>query len=190
MPDEVAIQALWTVTAPQGPARAIVVAADWIRLATAYRTRTPLHIVDGLLPTANTDDDADGTPSAPKTEFREALRACEPSGRHGLLAAHVSSLVTSVMGLASSQLLDPSAGFFQFGMDSLMSVTLQRALGESLGVAMPASVIFDYPTVDALTEYLATVLPELIEAAGQEDVDVYDDFTEDELLQQLSERLS
>ena len=33
-------------------------------------------------------------------------------------------------------------------------------------------------------------LPELIEAAEQEDVDDYDDFTEDELLQQLSERLN
>jgi phthiocerol/phenolphthiocerol synthesis type-I polyketide synthase B len=55
---------------------------------------------------------------------------------------------------------------------------------------MPASVIFDYPTVDALTGYLATILPELIEAAEQETGDAYDDFSEVELLQQLSERLS
>jgi phthiocerol/phenolphthiocerol synthesis type-I polyketide synthase B len=189
MPDEVAIQALWPVTGPDAPVRSTVVAADWIRLATAYRTRAPLHIVDDLLPTEKNDDDNGVIPSVPKTEFREALRNCEPTQRHDLLADHVSALVASVMGLDSPQLLDPTAGFFQFGMDSLMSVTLQRALGESLGEPIPASVVFDYPTVVALAEYLATVLPELIEVAEQQNVDAYDDLTETELLQQLSERL-
>jgi phthiocerol/phenolphthiocerol synthesis type-I polyketide synthase B len=93
------------------------------------------------------------------------------------------------MGLESPRSLDPSAGFFHFGMDSLMSVTLQRALAESLGISVPASVVFDYPTVEALTGYLATNLPEFAEPAEQASNDAYDDLTEDELLQQLSERL-
>ncbi|HME74433.1 MAG TPA: type I polyketide synthase, partial [Mycobacterium sp.] len=187
MPDEVAIQALWSVTGPDTPVRSTVVAADWIRLATAYRTRTSLHIVDDLLPT---DEDSGDTRSMPRTEFREALRKCEPERRRDLLVDHVSALVAAVMGLASSQSLDPSAGFFQFGMDSLMSVTLQRSLSESLGEVLPASVVFDYPTIEALADYLATSLPELIEVAEQDSVDAYEDFTEAELLQQLSERLS
>ena len=60
---------------------------------------------------------------------------------------------------------------------------------ESLGEVLPASVVFDYPTVEALAGYLATILPELVEVADQESADAYDDLTEDELLQQLSERL-
>jgi phthiocerol/phenolphthiocerol synthesis type-I polyketide synthase B len=71
-----------------------------------------------------------------------------------------------------------------------MSVTLQRSLAETLGLAVPASAVFDYPTVEALTGYLATHLPELTEVADQPAVDAYDNFTEAELLQQLSERLS
>jgi phthiocerol/phenolphthiocerol synthesis type-I polyketide synthase B len=74
-------------------------------------------------------------------------------------------------------------------MDSLMSVTLQRALSDSLGETLPASVVFDYPTVEALSDYLATLLPELVEAAEDDDVDAYDDFSDDELLKQLSDRL-
>ena len=93
------------------------------------------------------------------------------------------------MGLASPQLLDPSAGFFQSGMDSLMSVTLQRSLSDSLGETLPASVVFDYPTVEALADYLATILPELVEVADDESADDYDDLTDDELLKELSERL-
>ena len=72
MPDDVAIQALRWVTGPGAPVRSTVVAADWTRLATAYRTRAALHIVDDLLPT---DSDGDvGSPSG--TAFRAALREC------------------------------------------------------------------------------------------------------------------
>ncbi|MGE2718064.1 SDR family NAD(P)-dependent oxidoreductase, partial [Mycolicibacterium litorale] len=191
MPDEVAIQALWSIASPGAPARSTVVAADWPRLAAAYRTRAALRIVDELLPVENTDEEgADTTVAIPETAFRRELRECPAEERERLLGDHVRALVASSMGLATPQLVDPSAGFFQCGMDSLMSVTLKRALGDSLGETLPASVIFDYPTVEGLTGYLATVLPELIEVAATEDVDDYDDFTDDELLQQLSERLS
>ena len=50
MPDEIAIQALASRHRPGAPVRSTVVAADWSRLATAYRTRAALHIVDDLLP--------------------------------------------------------------------------------------------------------------------------------------------
>ncbi|MGA8544588.1 MAG: type I polyketide synthase [Mycobacterium sp.] len=186
LPDEVAIQALPWVTGPGTPVRSTIVAADWARLATAYRsTRAALRIVDELLPT-----EAEGaTLSTSVTEFRETLRDCEPERRRSLLVDHVAAQVVAAMGLASPQLLDPSMGFFQSGMDSLMSVTLQRALSDSLGESLPASVVFDYPTVEALADYLATILPELVEVADQETVDAYQDLSDDDLLKELSERL-
>jgi phthiocerol/phenolphthiocerol synthesis type-I polyketide synthase B len=190
LPDEVAIQALPWVTGPGTPARSTIVAADWGRLATAYRsTRAALRIVDELLPT---ETEGDGS-SALTTEFREALRDAEPARRRGLLVDHVTTQVVAAMGLASPQLLDPSTGFFQSGMDSLMSVTLQRALSDSLGESLPASVVFDYPTVDALSDYLATILPELVEVSERAGFgnggDAYEDLSDEDLLKELSERL-
>jgi phthiocerol/phenolphthiocerol synthesis type-I polyketide synthase B len=70
-----------------------------------------------------------------------------------------------------------------------MSVTLARHLGESLGEALTPAVVFDYPTVDALADHLATILPELDEPDGGAMRDDYEQLTEDELLNQLSERL-
>jgi phthiocerol/phenolphthiocerol synthesis type-I polyketide synthase B len=187
MADDVAIKALPLLTGPGAPARPTVAAADWGLLATAYRTRAALHIVDDLL---TTHDGGDEGGTARTTELRETLRDAEPARRRGLLVDHVTAQVVTAMGLASPQLLDPTAGFFQSGMDSLMSVTLQRALSDSLGETLPASVVFDYPTVEALSDYLATLLPELVEAAEDDDVDAYDDFSDDELLKQLSDRLA
>jgi phthiocerol/phenolphthiocerol synthesis type-I polyketide synthase B len=110
-----------------------------------------------------------------------------------MLLDQVNALAATVMGMPATETLDPSTGFFQLGMDSLMSVTLQRALSDTLGEYLPASVVFDYPTVYGLTDYLATVLPEFAELAVAEveqPPDTYDDLSEDELLRQLSERLS
>jgi phthiocerol/phenolphthiocerol synthesis type-I polyketide synthase B len=92
------------------------------------------------------------------------------------------------MGLPPTEILDPAAGFFQLGMDSLMSVALARGLSASLGADLTPAVVFDYPTVDDLTDHLATILPELADA-GPSVPGVYAELTEDQLLQQLSERL-
>jgi phthiocerol/phenolphthiocerol synthesis type-I polyketide synthase B len=186
LPDEVAITALPWVTGTGTPVRSTIVAADWDRLATAYRsTRAALRIVDELLPTETEETVA----STLVTEFRQALRDAEPARRRGLLVDHVTAHVVAAMGLASPQLLDPTTGFFQSGMDSLMSVTLQRALSDSLGESLPASVVFDYPTVEALADYLATILSELVEVADEQSGDAYQDLSDDDLLKELSERL-
>jgi phthiocerol/phenolphthiocerol synthesis type-I polyketide synthase B len=186
MADDVAIKALPLLTGPGAGSRPSVAAADWPLLAAAYRTRAALRIVDDLLTAAAAGTEGS---AARSTEFRDALRDADPARRRGLLVDHVTAQVVSAMGLASAQLLDPTAGFFQSGMDSLMSVTLQRALSDSLGETLPASVVFDYPTVEALSEYLATLLPEVAEAAEDDSADDYDDFSDDELLKELSERL-
>ncbi|WP_078829905.1 phthiocerol type I polyketide synthase PpsB [Mycobacterium tuberculosis] len=187
MADEVAIGALPLVMNPDAAVATVVVAADWPLLPAAYRTRGALRIVDDLLPAP--EDVGKG-----ESEFRTSLRSCPAEKRRDMLFDHVGALAATVMGMPPTEPLDPSAGFFQLGMDSLMSVTLQRALSESLGEFLPASVVFDYPTVYSLTDYLATVLPELLEigataVATQQATDSYHELTEAELLEQLSERL-
>ena len=87
--------------------------------------------------------------------------------------------------------LDPTAGFFQFGMDSLMSVTLQRRCPRASARCCPPRWSSTIRRSTRSSGYLATILPELIEAADAgSSADDYDDLTEDELLQQLSERLN
>jgi phthiocerol/phenolphthiocerol synthesis type-I polyketide synthase B len=184
MDDDVAIRALHLVTRPNAPVRHAVVDADWPLLAAAYRTRGSLRVVDDLV-----SESADFEVTRTETEFRKALRECAPERRYHFLLDRVGALASGVMGLGESEVLDPSGGFFQLGMDSLMSVTLGRDLSETLGEPLTPAVVFDYPTVETLTDYLSTILPEF--AGGADNIpDAYDDFSEDELLQQLSERLA
>jgi phthiocerol/phenolphthiocerol synthesis type-I polyketide synthase B len=185
MSDEVAIRALSLVIGPDAPVRSVVVDADWPLLAAAYRTRGALRIVEDVL-AVNLSGEAGA--AIAESEFRKALRECAPERRRVLLADHIGGLASAVMGLPPSEVLDPAAGFFQLGMDSLMSVTLARGLSASLGEPLTPAVVFDYPNVESLTDYLATILPELADTDSGV-ADEYEHLTEEDLLQQLSERL-
>ncbi|MCV7230123.1 type I polyketide synthase [Mycolicibacterium komossense] len=192
MPDEVAIRALSVVLGSDAPVRSVVVDADWPLLAAAYRTRGALRIVDEVLADDSSGAGGSGTGVAADTEFRKALRDCAPEGRRDFLAGHIGGLASAVLGLPPSEILDPAAGFFQLGMDSLMSVTLSRGLSASLGESLTPAVVFDYPNVESLTDHLAGILPELADAASVAGApaDEYDDLSEDDLLQQLADRLA
>lgn len=164
MSDEVAIRALPLAMGPDAPVRTTVVDADWPLLAAAYRTRGAVRILDDVLVLEDSRNDAAG-----ESEFARQLRECEPDRRRELLADHLGALAADVIGFPPGQALDAEAGFFQLGMDSLMSVTLQRRLSASIGIALPAALIYEYPTISTLTEALCERMgyPAAEETPGQ-----------------------
>ncbi|HEV7501354.1 MAG TPA: SDR family NAD(P)-dependent oxidoreductase, partial [Vicinamibacteria bacterium] len=87
------------------------------------------------------------------------LAASPASERLALLRAHVGSEVARVLGSDLAAPLDPARGFFDLGMDSLTSVELVQRLQASLEIALPSTLAFQHPTVEALSLHLLGQLP-------------------------------
>ncbi|WXB20297.1 SDR family NAD(P)-dependent oxidoreductase [Pendulispora albinea] len=93
--------------------------------------------------------------SAVRGELLLRLRAAPPPEREELLASELQRTIATI--LRSDPSRGPSArqGFFDMGMDSLMALELRNRLQLALDTSLPASLVFNYPTVESLGRYLA-----------------------------------
>lgn len=92
-------------------------------------------------------------------DLRRQLENAQPKEYMALLHAHISEQVAQVLGLESSAMLEnQDISFFTLGMDSLTSIELRNRLQISLGCSLPSTLVFDYPTLEALEEYLKVLL--------------------------------
>jgi NAD(P)-dependent dehydrogenase (short-subunit alcohol dehydrogenase family)/acyl carrier protein len=100
--------------------------------------------------------------------------ATEPAVRRlAVLQSHVESVARRALGMAPGKSLDPQQPLHELGLDSLMSVELRNALAASLGRSLQATMLFDYPTIESLSLYLAksVLLLEITNGPSDGDVD-------------------
>jgi acyl carrier protein len=62
--------------------------------------------------------------------------------------------------------LDDRQRLLETGMDSLMAVELRNLLSRQVGRALPATIVFEYPTVAALAAFLDSFLFPVARAAA------------------------
>jgi acyl carrier protein len=82
------------------------------------------------------------------------LKKASASNRYALLLSHIHDQAKNILGFDSSMAIDEKRPLKEIGFDSLMSVQLRNALSSSLEAKLPATLIFDYPHVEALANYL------------------------------------
>lgn len=112
----------------------------------------------------------------PPAVFRQELEAAPPAKRRSLLIAHVRSQVANLLGLQESELRDLKQGFQDLGIDSLMAVELRSRLQTSLNCSLSATLAFNYPNIEAVTNHLIEQKLALVFASTEnETVKVADD---------------
>ena len=96
-----------------------------------------------------------------------ALLATPADRRRDALLARLEALVRKVVGVPASQAIDARRPVRDLGMDSLMSVELRNAIARAVERTLPATLLFDHPTLDALADYLLALLPGLRDDAAE-----------------------
>jgi acyl carrier protein len=96
----------------------------------------------------------------------EILAATLEGERRALIEKYVQEQVAHVLRLASSRVATDRP-LKAMGMDSLMTLELRNRLEVDLGLTLPASVVWNYPTVTLLAGHLATLLAPAPAAPGE-----------------------
>ncbi|WUO26436.1 SDR family NAD(P)-dependent oxidoreductase [Streptomyces sp. NBC_00287] len=86
------------------------------------------------------------------------LAGRDRAGRDEVMREVVRSHVAAVLGHADTAVLDMAREFPSLGFDSLTAVELRNRLGAVTGLALPATLIFEHRTPEALARYLSQEL--------------------------------
>jgi acyl carrier protein len=98
--------------------------------------------------------------------LRDVLATTSPGRQRGAIKDFVRNCALRVLGQDDSRMLEDVTPLGEVGLDSLLAVELRNAIGRALSINLPATLLFDYPTVDALTEFLWT---EVLAGKGNKD---------------------
>ena len=86
--------------------------------------------------------------------WRGELLSAPQIQRLPMLEARLEERVRTVLSLAASEAIDPTRPLQEYGLDSLLSIELRNALSSDLEAKLPATLLFDYPTLVTLTNHL------------------------------------
>jgi acyl transferase domain-containing protein len=169
-----------------GAAYGAVIPIDWQRFQAKLPAGADRAFFPGL---------AAEVPAAPAIRQAESgalprrLLALPPALRRASLVAELRAHVLDLLALDSGRAVDLRTPLKDVGLDSLMAVELRNGLVRAGGVTLPATLLFDHPTLDALASCLigAWRLDEAAAAAPIRDIaDLSDAEAEALLAEELS----
>ncbi|MFI6824219.1 type I polyketide synthase [Micromonospora sp. NPDC050187] len=133
-----------------------VVPVDWARYAEQYPLGAARPLLADLV---RREPTAERSPTVPAEgpRLRERFAAMPDAKRRTALTEHVTGELARILMLDEAS-LDPGKGLFDLGMDSLMALEFKNRVQAAFGHEMPTTLLFNYPTVDAVVGYLDTVL--------------------------------
>jgi myxalamid-type polyketide synthase MxaB len=116
----------------------------------------------------DTESRNDKQPSAEGLQLMARLKEAPPAEQVQLLLAYLSEQAVKILGLDPSCPPDARQPLQELGLDSLMAVELRNRLTMTLGRALPATLLFDRPTLEDLAKYLAREVLALAPPASAE----------------------
>ncbi|MGK5627291.1 acyltransferase domain-containing protein [Streptomyces sp. URMC 123] len=102
-------------------------------------------------------DPAGGRPPGHGTGKQTDWRRLDPDELTRALTALVRDVVTEQLALGAAE-VDPRRPLAEYGMESLQSLAIKRRLSDHLGLPLPATLLWNHPTVAEVAAALTTRL--------------------------------
>ncbi|WP_425576019.1 SDR family NAD(P)-dependent oxidoreductase [Streptomyces axinellae] len=131
----------------------VLVNVTWSRFLPAFTAARPSPLLAGFADPPPARDPVTGAGS-----LHERLAALSPDEREAAVLEEVLTHVASLIGESDPQRVDAGRALKDVGFDSLMSVELRNRFAGLIGGKLPATLVFDHPTPNALAAYLRSRL--------------------------------
>ncbi|MGR9053326.1 MAG: type I polyketide synthase, partial [Gammaproteobacteria bacterium] len=151
--------------APQlanGEQAALMVAdIEWPRFLGQYAGPMP-----ALFETLREGAVASAAPQELRGGYYRKLEALPAAERGKALNEYLRSTLARVLGFDDARSIKERDRFFDMGLDSLLAVDMKTRLEKDLDIALSTTLVFDYPTLEALSAHLRATLADAVDAAA------------------------
>lgn len=127
---------------------------DWRRIAERRGGKLgPFfdRVAAGAVASARVEPGFRPKPAEPaEADLPRLLVEAPPARRRAMLDAFLEETLRTVFALPQGRRIDPETPFGEMGLDSLLAVELRNRLGRGLDMRLPATLLFEQPTLAAL----------------------------------------
>lgn len=119
------------------------------------RSKARALFESGQLPTLHRWEakETASTASDESAAFRDKLAKAPAKRRHRMMVDHIQGVSANLLGLDKDD-LDDDRPFGELGLDSVTAVDMVETVGRAVGQDIAGTVLFDYPTIDALAAFV------------------------------------
>jgi acyl carrier protein len=184
------------------PTQLAVATIDWPRFLKNFPNATNDRLYTAVRQLQNADKRAtlEASTSAKQVGWRELLIEVDRSARDRRLVELLKAAINQVIGASENEPIELRKPLFDLGLDSLTAVELKNRLETNFLCSLGTTLLFDYPTLEALSGHLKTKMSDLfsVEEQRTEDpvgavstpaTDEFDDLSQDDLEMLLASKL-
>ncbi|MFF4607922.1 type I polyketide synthase [Streptomyces sp. NPDC001339] len=135
---------------------------DWERFAPAFTAARRRPLLEGLPQVqrvlAAAEQAGEASVVRAPAAFRDRVAALPEAERTRAVTDLVRTEAAAVLGYPDPEAVSGNRPFRDLGFDSLTAVELRNRLREATGLRLPATLVFDRPTVGALARHLVEQL--------------------------------
>jgi acyl transferase domain-containing protein/acyl carrier protein len=133
-----------------GSPTSVVADIDWAKFTPLYTAARQRPLLRELAEAQQTEESAVDSGG----ELVRRLRTASASERDRVVLDLVRGEVATVLGFPGRDAVRPTQTLKELGFDSLTALDLRNRLGAATGLKLPATLVFDHPTPDAVAKHV------------------------------------
>ncbi|TVZ38715.1 HAD superfamily phosphatase (TIGR01681 family)/FkbH-like protein [Alteromonadaceae bacterium 2753L.S.0a.02] len=142
------------------PAQLAVLPYDWNALLQHYPVAKIPSLLRNLAQRTSAGVHLEETSQADDDIAAFCVVGLASAERKRLVIQFLRKQVRNILGFNESDAVEANRSFLSIGFDSLMAVSFRTTLANNLNCYFPATIIFDYPNLNQLSDYIVAQLEE------------------------------